>query len=94
MHQKEEGTFHASLHSLLKTIARNIKTLIDETIALWRCVGRKDPDLAVVYFSNGAAILPCNTDGVVTLFSKTALIKNQSSIRMPDIIINKTTILN
>jgi len=53
------------------------QTLVDQCVAVFRNVTGKDAHLARVDFAYRAAVLLGDANGILTLFNKTALIKNQ-----------------
>ena len=60
---------------------------------MFRDIGGEDADLAIVDFSDSAAVLSGNADRVLAFFDETAFIENQCTVRAAEVIINKTTIL-
>ena len=50
-------------------------------------VGGKDADLAVINLSGSTAVLPGDTDRILTFFDKAAFIENQHAVRAAKIVI-------
>jgi len=68
-------------------LLRDKYPLVNKSIAAFRYVGRKNTDLAVIYFSDGATILSGHSDGVLSLFEEAGFIKDDSRIRTSKVIV-------
>jgi len=69
------------------------QSLVDQSVSVSRHVGGEDPNLAILDFSDGSAVLSANADRVLALFDEATFVEDQGTLRAAEIIVNKTTIL-
>jgi hypothetical protein len=72
---------------------RQEQPLVHQGIALPRRIGGKDPDLTILDFAQGAAILPRDPHRVLALFHKARLIEPQDPIRLTHLVGHKLMVV-